>query len=393
MVSGVDVPLGSYRVVLRIKSDSVVNGDVKITVSDGTTNVVDSLHTLDENNEETIILNDGKWALSTYETLTDLQNMIASYDNTTNLRAITLFENNSQYNLLLTDELHPMINGKWCILRTNSFNITQRGLKYTIKVQKVTSEPSNIAINYGFLLPEKRARVAFDVAAEYDVGECKVYDTVITNAAESSWIQVYNPEHDFAGDIVVQNSTLRWVIKQTTWKDAKIYCVAENNVIEVGSFYNKAFGDNLVRIKFKEIKPNYLKFTFELDTGNASSKSTSAKEIDTVEVTPFNIIINKDNIGSYKNQYTLETNSKSIEEKENGVIVLFEPKFVGGIIKSTNFVSSINNNIIETTNVVTGNSYVIPFVIPLKENATFNSQDLAFLCAVNTSHKRKVEVK
>ena len=72
---------------------------------------------------------------------------------------------------------------------------------------------------------------------------------------------------------------------------------------------------------------------------------------------------------------------------------LFEPTFVGGLIKSHDYTSGINNGIIETTKNVTGNSYVIPFVIPLEDNNTINSQDLAFLSAVYSSQKCKVEVK
>ncbi len=392
MVSGIDIPLGTYRVVLRMKSDATIASDVRIVVLSGDNVVVDDLYTFEGDNEETTNLNDGKWAFTINESLHDLISTITSLDNTVNLRATTLFEDSSQSRTLITVGNQP-INGEWTIVKTKPFNITQKGLTYTIKVQKETDDLSNIAINYGFLLPEKRARVAFDVGGEYNVGECKVFDTITTGSEESEWKQVFNPEHDFVGDIVVQNPIMRWVIKQTTWKNAKLYSITNNNVIEVGSFYNKAFGDNRVIIKFKEIKPNYLKFTFELDTGNATSRSTSAKEYDTVEVTPFNFIIKKDIIGNFRNHYTIETDSKSIMEKDNGVIVLFEPTFVGGLIKSHDFVSGINNGIIETTKNVTGNSYVIPFVIPLEDNNTINSQDLAFLSAVYSSQKCKVEVK
>jgi hypothetical protein len=392
MVSGIDIPLGSYRVVLRMKSDATIASDVRIVVLSGDKVVVDDLYTFEGDDEETTILNDGKWMFSTKESLHDLITTITSLDNTVNLRATTLFEDSSHSHILLIGKKQP-VNGEWTIVKTKPFNITQKGLTYTIKVQKETDDLSKIAVNYGFLLPEKRARVAFDVGGDYNVGECKVFDTIITGSEESEWKQVFNPEHDFVGDIVVQNPIMRWVIKQTTWKNAKLFSISNNNVIEVGSFYNKAFGDNRVIIKFKEIKPNYLKFTFELDTGNVTSRSTSAKEYDTVEVTPFNFIIKKDIVGNFRNHYTIETNSKLIMEKDNGVIVLFEPTFVGGLIKSHDFVSGINNGIIETTKSVTGNSYVIPFVIPLEDNNTINSQDLAFLSAVYSSQKCKVEVK
>ena len=394
MVSGIDVPLGSYRVVVRMKSDATIASDAHIVVLSGDNVVVDDLYIFEGNDEEIDVLNDRKWTFSTNESLHDLITTITSLDNTVNLRATSMFGDSSHSHILITDEKRNQpISGEWTIVKTKPFNITQKGLTYTIKIQKETDDLSNIAVNYGFLLPEKRARIAFDVAAEYDVGECKVFDTITTGSEESEWKQVFNPEHDFVGDIVVQNPIMRWVIKQTTWKNAKLYSITNNNVIEVGSFYNKAFGDNRVIIKFKEIKPNYLKFTFELDTGNATSESTSAKEYDTVEVTPFNFIIKKDIVGNFRNHYTIETDSKLIMEKDNGVIVFFEPTFVGGLIKSHDFVSGINNGIIETTKNVTGNSYVIPFVIPLEDNNTINSQDLVFLSTVYSSQKCKVEVK
>ena len=303
-VSGVDVPLGSYCVVLRMKSDATIASDARIVVLSGDNVVVDSLHTLVGDNV-------------------------------------------------------------WNIVKSASFNITQRGITYTIKVSKVEADVANLAVNYGFLLPEKRARVAFDVAAEYDVGECKVFDTITTDSEESTWIQVFNPEHDFAGDIVVQNSMFRWVIKQTAWKDAtKVYNISGSAPVEIGKLYNKAFGDDSVAIKFKEIKPNYLKFTFELDTGNATSESTSAKEIDTVEITPFNVVIDKDVIGAYKDHYTFESTPDVMIEYENGVIAGIDSNSIYGLIKSVNVTSSYDGDIIETTGNESSDSYVVPFVIP-----------------------------
>jgi hypothetical protein len=303
-VSGVDVPLGSYRVVLRMKEDTTIASDARIVVLSGDNVVVDSLHTLVGDNV-------------------------------------------------------------WNIVKSASFNITQRGITYTIMVSKAEADVANLAVNYGFLLPEKRARVAFDVAAEYDVGECKVFDTITTDSEESTWIQVFNPEHDFAGDIVVQNSMFRWVIKQTAWKDAtKVYNISGSAPVEIGKLYNKAFGDDSVAIKFKEIKPNYLKFTFELDTGNATSESTSAKEIDTVEITPFNVVIDKDVIGAYKDHYTFESTPDVMIEYENGVIAGIDSNSVYGLIKSVNVTSSYDGDIIETTGSESSDSYVVPFVIP-----------------------------
>jgi hypothetical protein len=157
----------------------------------------------------------------------------------------------------------------------------------------------------------------------------------------------------------------RWVIKQTAWKDAtKVYNISGSAPVEIGELYNKAFGDDSVAIKFKEIKPNYLKFTFELDTGNATSESTSAKEIDTVEITPFNVVIDKDVIGAYKDHYTFESTPGVNVEYENGVIAGIDSNSVYGLIKSVNVTSSYDGDIIETTGSESSDSYVVPFVIP-----------------------------
>ena len=157
----------------------------------------------------------------------------------------------------------------------------------------------------------------------------------------------------------------RWIIKQTAWKDAtKVYNVTGTSPVEIGELYNKAFGDDTVAIKFIEIKPNYLKFTFELDTGNVTSESTSEKEIDTVEITPFNIVVDKDVIGAYKDHYTFESTPGAMVEYENGVIAGIDANSVYGLIKSIDVTSSYDGDIIETTGSESSDSYVVPFVIP-----------------------------
>lgn len=51
--------------------------------------------------------------------------------------------------------------------------------------------------------------ITWDLAAdEVDVGECKVWDDM-NEAAEADWIQVFNPDHVFTGDCVVENGFIR----------------------------------------------------------------------------------------------------------------------------------------------------------------------------------------
>lgn len=395
MISGVDVPLGSYRVVLRIKTDAVIEDTIRVTISNDNENVINGLYTVKNKLEQTYeSKSTDKYNLTIRETITDLKASIESVDNKHYLHIIPMNENNIQPYFLVFNENQPEVVGEWNVVKTEPFNITKKGLTYTITIQKVTEEASNIAVNYGFLLPEKKARVAFDMSTEYNVGECKVYDTVTDGAEETEWTQVFNPEHNFTGDIVVQNSMMRWVIKQTTWKSAtKVFNIADESPIEIGSLYNMAFGDESVVIKFKEIKPNYLKFIFVLSSGNKTSGSTKAKEVDTVEITPFNMVIDKDVIGSYKNHYVFEPKSKLLLENDNGTIIAIEPSCVCGLIKSANYTSGIDGKIIETTNAVSQNSYVVPFVIPVKAENTMSSQDMAFVSSIISSHVRKVEIK
>ncbi|MGI6742040.1 MAG: hypothetical protein ACOX4O_00025 [Eubacteriales bacterium] len=47
MVSGIDIPLGTYRVVLRMKSDATIASDARIVVLSGDNVVVDDLYTFE----------------------------------------------------------------------------------------------------------------------------------------------------------------------------------------------------------------------------------------------------------------------------------------------------------------------------------------------------------
>lgn len=47
-------------------------------------------------------------------------------------------------------------------------------------------------------------------ADEVDVGECKCWDTVIVaSTTESDWIRIFNPDHVFAGDCIIENGLTR----------------------------------------------------------------------------------------------------------------------------------------------------------------------------------------
>lgn len=395
MVSGVDIPLGRYYLVLRLKTDSQTGENVRVVISDDNEDIINDTYTISNDIEQQYITKSPeKYSFDICESYNDLKSSIEMIDKKSNLHIFPMFNINLQPYFLIVNNVQTEVLGDWNVIRTEPFNITKKGVTYTISIQKISDGLTKVAFNYGFLMPTEKARMAFDVVTEYNVGECKVYDTIVTDAEESSWKQIFNPEHNFTGDIVVQNSMMRWVIKQTIWKNAtKVYNVAGDTPVEIGALYNKAFGDEPVVIIFKDIKPNYIKFIFELSTGNVESSSIVAKEYDTVEVTPFNMVINKHVIGSYKDHYTFEPKSNLIVEKNNGVIIAIEPSCICGLVKSMNYTSSIDGKIIETTDAVSQGSYIIPFVVPFKTENTINSQDMAFISSVVSSHVRKVERK
>lgn len=53
--------------------------------------------------------------------------------------------------------------------------------------------------------------INWDLAAdEVDVGECKVWDSVITgDTTEANWVRVFNPDHVFTGDTIIENGLIR----------------------------------------------------------------------------------------------------------------------------------------------------------------------------------------
>ena len=60
--------------------------------------------------------------------------------------------------------------------------------------------------------------VKFDLAAdEVDVGECKVWDSLVAgDATESNWIRVFDVDHEFAGDAVLENGLIRLIVRDTS---------------------------------------------------------------------------------------------------------------------------------------------------------------------------------
>lgn len=153
----------------------------------------------------------------------------------------------------------------------------------TVTVTKATND-NVFSINYGYLIPQNTCRITFDAADEYETGECRVYDTVTTgNTVVATWKRVYNDEHIFSGDMVFQNSFLRWTIKQATaWSTATTLTELISN--NTGTLYPVAFAADLTDVLIDEILPNQIRLKVRMDVGAATTYD-SLNDIETAEIT------------------------------------------------------------------------------------------------------------
>ncbi len=97
--------------------------------------------------------------------------------------------------------------------------------------------------------------IKFDlVADEVNVGECKVWDTVVAgDTNESNWIRVFNTDHKFTGDMVVENGLVRW--KLTT--ELLIYSWASAWQYESRAYTQNAGGHTAIKLnKINSINSN-----------------------------------------------------------------------------------------------------------------------------------------
>ena len=143
---GTNIPKGTYKIALRVRDDNVAN-DIKVTVSGSVSGTI----------------------------LTE-----------------TLSTGGTSFVLLETSEFNAL---------------TEETL--TIKVEKALTDANVIEIDYCYIDPTYVARLAFDVDSEVNVGEVKVWDTM-GSSDETQWVRVYNKEHRFVGNIVVENGVWRY---------------------------------------------------------------------------------------------------------------------------------------------------------------------------------------
>ncbi|MDP3564674.1 MAG: hypothetical protein Q8R70_09310, partial [Methanoregula sp.] len=214
--------------------------------------------------------------------------------------AFTVTVTGSTTGAILTAEAHTTVAsaGAWEQIQTAELSLLTSET-ITVVVAKATND-NVFSVNYGYLIPQNTCRVTFDAANEYNTGECKVYDTVTTGAAIASWKRVYNETHIFSGDIVVQNSFLRWTIKQATaWSTATTLTELVSNT--TGTLYPIAFGTDLTDLVIDKILPNCIVLKARMDVGAAATYD-SLNDVETAEIyiTPAAFYFDLSRIGSFR---------------------------------------------------------------------------------------------
>lgn len=135
---------------------------------------------------------------------------------------------------------------EFTVLETSEFLLDDFE-RITVKIEKTTATANTIEIDYAYLEPTYTAKILFDVDSE-DSG-VKVYDDM-NDVNEANWFRVYNLEHNFTGNAVVENGVIRVVISSS---DVTLYgwSVTTTNWVEIGKI--KLSRD------FKEVLNDYVR--------------------------------------------------------------------------------------------------------------------------------------
>lgn len=135
---------------------------------------------------------------------------------------------------------------EFTVLETSEFLLDDFE-RITVKIEKATATANTIEIDYAYLEPTYTAKILFDVDSE-DSG-VKVYDDM-NDVNEANWLRVYNLEHNFTGNAVVENGVIRVVISSS---DVTLYgwSVTTTNWVEIGKI--KLSRD------FKEVLNDYVR--------------------------------------------------------------------------------------------------------------------------------------
>lgn len=217
---------------------------------------------------------------------------------------VTVTVTGSTSGSILAAESHTSgaVAGTWETMETAEINLFTCET-VTVTVTKATDD-NVLYVNYGYLIPQNTCRVTFDCTDEYEAGECRVYDTVISgDTTVANWKRVYSDQHAYTGDMVFQNSLLRWTIKQATaWSAATTLTELVGG--KTGTLYPVAFGTDLTDIVIDKILPNCIVLKARMDVG-ATATFDSLNDVETAEIvlTPAAIYFDLTRIGAVKRDW------------------------------------------------------------------------------------------
>ena len=243
-VSGQDIPLGVYNLIFRIRESDLVADDIKIVVTVNTVDVITETFVAGTTNFETI--------------------------------------------------------------QTSDFQLLTLGQTIDIVISKATATSNTIEIDYGFVNPDFSAYLLFDCDDELDAGEIKIYDTC-GNIAETEWVQIYNKNHAFneRSDFVIQNSLFRWTIDlSATWGNTGEF---KNLYTEdIGYLYPYSYQYDDVRMRFIEIRPDYVELEIHLNNVSEDSAAANATQVVTVKIDPIRFSFDVVKYGATKFDWFLD---------------------------------------------------------------------------------------
>lgn len=244
---GVDIPLGKYRIAVKLKSVPANNNQA--------------------------------------QNVPEIGEMVATGNNLTN---------NTQRMIVWDKKIHadPYDN----MFYSDEVDLTSTGEQLNIFINNTRAD-ATLKVQYIFLQPTYHAKLSFDCPKEYYTGEMKVYD--FNNGVAK---RVYNVNHEFKGSIYICNAFMRWIIdpkkkwyetgdithtqyKVTTRGNTSIYTMDDKR--NMGTrFAPIVYSNSYPNIVFKRILPNIVEFDLAFDNGLSEFGGANGNMVTTVHAMP-----------------------------------------------------------------------------------------------------------
>lgn len=199
----------------------------------------------------------------------------------------------------------------WTQIETSAFSLnTVETITYEIK--KSTATTNTIDIDNIYLVPLFSPAITYDCDSEN--GECRIYDSVTSlNSDRTTWKRVFNVDHDFSGDIIIENGIYSWYLAVGyEISSSNNYLLDKINNVKY-RFYNYEYNStifSLNNIRILNINSTYIELEWIFEQGGASSSdSLEDTVIDNIKITPTNFIIKESIKGSIKHGWFLYRHS------------------------------------------------------------------------------------